>query len=40
MGMNAMGWTFLIFAWTFITVLVVWCFRKVITTGSSYDDND
>jgi len=38
MGLNTLGWTFLIFAWTFITVLVVWCFRKVAASGSKYED--
>jgi hypothetical protein len=38
MGMNSMGWTFLIFAWTFVIVLAAWCFRKVATTGSDYEE--
>ncbi len=39
MGLNALGWTFLILAWSIITGLVVWCFRKIFSTGSTnYDD--
>ncbi len=38
MGLNAFGWTFMILAWASITALVVWCFRKVIMTGSKYDE--
>ncbi len=38
MGLNTFGWTFLILAWTCITVLVVWCFRKVMLTGSKYNE--
>ena len=38
MGMNAMGWTFLIVAWVSITALVIWCFRKVVSTGARFDD--
>jgi hypothetical protein len=38
MGLNGTGWTFLIVAWVTITALAVWCYYKVITTGSSYDD--
>ena len=34
MGMNAAGWTFLIFAWAFIFGLVIFCFRKVFSTGT------
>jgi hypothetical protein len=38
MGLNAFGGTFLIVAWTGITLLVVWCFRKIMTTGSKYEE--
>ena len=35
MGMNAAGWTFLIVAWFFILGLVIFCFRKVMSTGDT-----
>ncbi len=38
MGLNTLGWAFLIGAWTFITVLGVWCLRKIMTTEENYDD--
>jgi hypothetical protein len=38
MSMNALGWAFLITAWTFVTALTIWCFWKVAKAGASYDD--
>ncbi len=35
MGMTATGWTFLILAWVFIFGLVIFCFRKVMSTGDT-----
>jgi len=38
MGLNTMGWIFLVLAWSSIAVLVVWCFRKILMTGSTYEE--
>lgn len=35
MGMTAAGWIFLGLAWTLITGLVVFCFRKIFTTSDT-----
>lgn len=31
--MNTAGWIFLVLAWTSITSLVIFCFRKIFQTG-------
>ena len=39
MGMTTAGWLFLATAWTSITILVVFCFRRVLQTGSKLDED-
>ena len=35
MGMTTAGWIFLALAWTLITSLVVFCFRKIFTISDT-----